>query len=108
MGCSVSVGHVRPHPQPHPVLTQLLPQVRFGGRTGAAPLILGVGKLATGLLFGSTLLTLLQSFPQSLLGALLVFSGAAAVLSVLCLGASPACLPTRCRVWGAAPWCVSQ
>ena len=52
-------------------------QVRFGGRTGAAPVLLGIGKLALGLLFGSSLLQLLQRFPQSLLGAMLVFSGAA-------------------------------
>ena len=58
-------------------LACLAAQVRFGGRTGAAPFILGACKLAAGLLFGSSLLTLLLSFPQALLGAMLVFSGTA-------------------------------
>ncbi len=43
-------------------------QVRFGATTGAAPIFLGLVKLALGLLFGSSLFLLLQSFPQPLMG----------------------------------------
>ncbi|KAG2500430.1 hypothetical protein HYH03_001999 [Edaphochlamys debaryana] len=48
---------------------------QFGGRTGVAPVFLGCVKAGLGLLFGSSLLVLLQAFPQPLLGALLVVSG---------------------------------
>lgn len=53
----------------------LAAQARFGARTGAAPIFLGLVKLSLGLLFGSSLLTLLKSFPSPLLGAMLVFAG---------------------------------
>ncbi|KAL4420409.1 hypothetical protein ABPG75_010065 [Micractinium tetrahymenae] len=53
----------------------LAAQVRFGARRGAAPIFLGLLKLALGLLFGSSLLSLLKSFPSPLLGAMLVFAG---------------------------------
>ncbi len=46
----------------------LPPQVRFGARTGAAPVFLGLVKLGLGLLFGSSLLSLLKNFPSPLLG----------------------------------------
>ena len=42
--------------------------MRFGARSGAAPIFLGLIKLALGLLFGSSLLSLLKSFPSPLLG----------------------------------------
>ena len=51
-------------------------QVRFGARTGAAPVLLGLVKLTLGLAFGSSLLVLLQAFPGPLLGAMLIFAGA--------------------------------
>lgn len=50
-------------------------QYKFGARWGAAPVILGVFKLALGLLFGSSLFQLLKLFPEPLLGAMLVMSG---------------------------------
>ena len=75
----------------HTALMQLMLQVRFGGRTGAAPVILGISKLALGLLFGSSLLQLLQRFPQSLLGAMLVFSGATCPVLYLCWPHTPLC-----------------
>ncbi|KAL4424675.1 hypothetical protein ABPG77_004482 [Micractinium sp. CCAP 211/92] len=53
----------------------LAAQVRFGARTGAAPVFLGLVKLGLGLLFGSSLLSLLKNFPSPLLGAMLVFAG---------------------------------
>ena len=50
-------------------------QMRFGARTGAAPIFLGLTKLVLGLVFGSSLFQLLQAFPPPLLGALLIFAG---------------------------------
>ena len=54
----------------------LAAQSRFGAKSGAAPMLLGAAKLAIGLLFGSSLVQLLQSFPEPLLGVLLVVAGA--------------------------------
>lgn len=53
----------------------MLLQYKFGARTGLAPVLLGGMKIALALLFGSSLLQLLQHFPQPLLGALLLLSG---------------------------------
>eukprot|EP00897_Mesotaenium_endlicherianum_P003831 jgi/Mesen1/3476/ME000195S02625 len=53
----------------------LAAQFRFGARSGASVAFLGGLKLLLGLLFGGSLLSLLQHFPSSLLGALLLFSG---------------------------------
>ena len=50
--------------------------MKFGARTGAAPVVLGCVKLALGLALGSSLAELLRAFPQPLLGSLLIFSGA--------------------------------
>ncbi|CAL8471686.1 g11228 [Coccomyxa elongata] len=50
-------------------------QVRFGAKSGAAPVFLGLLKLVLGLLFGSSLYQLLKAFPQPLLGSLMIFSG---------------------------------
>ena len=53
--------------------------MKFGARTGAAPVVLGAVKLVLGLLLGSSLAELLRAFPQPLLGSLLIFSGAPAL-----------------------------
>lgn len=53
----------------------LAAQVRFGARTGAAPIFLGAVKISLALVFGSSLFSLLQAFPPPLLGAMLVFAG---------------------------------
>ena len=45
-------------------------QYKFGARTGIAPVLLGGMKVVLALLFGSSLLQLLQLFPQPLLGIL--------------------------------------
>lgn len=50
-------------------------QVKFGARTGSAPMLLGLVKLVLGLLLGSSLAELFKAFPQPLLGSLLIFSG---------------------------------
>ncbi|KAI9596968.1 hypothetical protein BDF19DRAFT_437336 [Syncephalis fuscata] len=51
-------------------------QYRFGARSGASVMLLGIFKIIIGLLFGGTLTGLLGSFPQSLLGVMLFISGA--------------------------------
>ncbi|KAF3933154.1 hypothetical protein ABW19_dt0206061 [Dactylella cylindrospora] len=48
-------------------------QYRFGARSGAAPVILGIAKVLVGLFFGSTVSALLVSFPKSFL-VILVFA----------------------------------
>ncbi|MBI5507989.1 MAG: sulfate transporter [Deltaproteobacteria bacterium] len=50
-------------------------QYRFGARTNGSILLLGAAKLAVGVLFGASLMTLCRAFPQSILGAMLAFSG---------------------------------
>lgn len=50
-------------------------QYKFGARSGAAPVLLGLLKITLALLFGSSLLQLLQHFPGPLLGAMLLMSG---------------------------------
>ncbi len=51
-------------------------QVRFGARTGGAPIILGAVLLAVALLAASSVETLLQLFPRPLLGVMLFLAGA--------------------------------
>lgn len=50
--------------------------VRFGARTGGAPIILGVILLIMALLFSESIATLLQLFPRSVLGVILLLTGA--------------------------------
>jgi MFS superfamily sulfate permease-like transporter len=50
-------------------------QYRFGARTSGAILFLGAVKLVAALLFGSSLLALCRTFPQSILGVMLALSG---------------------------------
>ncbi|XP_043699614.1 molybdate transporter 2-like [Telopea speciosissima] len=53
----------------------LAAQYRFGGRSGASVLFLGIGKLVLGLVFGNTFVKVLDEFPIGLLGVLLLYSG---------------------------------
>eukprot|EP00210_Caulerpa_lentillifera_P004508 g4301.t1 len=53
----------------------LAAQVKFGAKTGTAPVLLGLAKIILGLVFGSSLFKLLHQFPPPLLGSMLVFSG---------------------------------
>lgn len=55
--------------------TPHVPQFKFGAREAAAPVILGLMKVSLGLLLGSSLLQLLSSFPNPMLGALLALAG---------------------------------
>ena len=54
----------------------LAAQYRFGARTGGSMVMLGVANMALAVFFGGSLLLWLQHYPQSVLGVLLLFSGA--------------------------------
>jgi len=53
----------------------LAAQYRFGARSGASIILLGLFKLVLGLLFGPTLLDLLGRFPRALLGVMVIAAG---------------------------------
>ncbi len=53
----------------------LAAQYRFGARSGASIVLLGAFKLVLGLLFGDSLLGLLQRFPRSVLGVMVIAAG---------------------------------
>ena len=53
----------------------LAAQHRFGARTGGSMVVLGAAKMALALVFGASLLAWMESYPQSVLGVLLLFSG---------------------------------
>jgi len=53
----------------------LAAQYRFGARSGGSVIMLGVAKIALGVLFGGSLLVWLRAYPASVLGVLLLFSG---------------------------------
>ncbi|KAK6329763.1 hypothetical protein TWF696_003626 [Orbilia brochopaga] len=50
-------------------------QYRFGARSGAAPVILGIAKIFVGLFFGSSVTALLVNFPKSFLVVLVFAAG---------------------------------
>ena len=53
----------------------LAAQVRFGARSGGSVVMLGIAKMILAVALGGSLLVWLVSFPQSVLGVLLLFSG---------------------------------
>ena len=53
----------------------LAAQYRFGARSGASVIVLGLFKIVLGLLFGRTLVDLLKHYPKSLLGIMVVAAG---------------------------------
>ena len=57
-------------------------QYRFGARTGGSVVFLGLVKIFLGVFFGGAALTILASYPMSILGVLLLFSGWELSLSV--------------------------
>ncbi|KAA8894052.1 hypothetical protein FN846DRAFT_1002024 [Sphaerosporella brunnea] len=59
----------------------LAAQFRFGARSGSSVQILGLFKMAIGLLFGSSIAGLLARFPKSLLG-IMVFAAGMELVSV--------------------------
>lgn len=50
-------------------------QYRFGGRSGASVVFLGIGKLLIALIFGNSFGRILGQFPIGILGVLLLFAG---------------------------------
>ncbi|OQD76861.1 hypothetical protein PENDEC_c003G04288 [Penicillium decumbens] len=62
----------------------LAAQYRFGARSGASVIFLGVLKLVIGLLFGETLVDLLKRFPAAFLGVMVIAAG----LELLSVGES--------------------
>ncbi|KAJ8755876.1 hypothetical protein K2173_024421 [Erythroxylum novogranatense] len=50
-------------------------QYRFGARSGASVVFLGIGKLVIGLVFGNSFVRILNQFPIGILGVLLLFAG---------------------------------
>lgn len=53
----------------------LAAQYRFGARSGASVVLLGLLKIVLGLLFGETLVDLLAHFPHSILGVMVIAAG---------------------------------
>ncbi|GJN86613.1 hypothetical protein PLIIFM63780_010194 [Purpureocillium lilacinum] len=53
----------------------LAAQYRFGARSGASIIFLGLVKLVLGLVFGETLVDLLRQYPKSLLGIMVLAAG---------------------------------
>lgn len=53
----------------------LAAQHRFGARSGASVIILGIFKLLLGLFFGETLIDLLKWYPKSILGIMVLAAG---------------------------------
>jgi hypothetical protein len=53
----------------------LAAQYRFGARSGASIIILGLVKLVLGLFVGEALIDLLEQFPKSLLGVMVIAAG---------------------------------
>ncbi|CAI0653874.1 unnamed protein product [Colletotrichum noveboracense] len=53
----------------------LAAQYRFGARSGASVIILGLFKIILGVVFGGTLLDLLSHYPKSLLGVMVIAAG---------------------------------
>ncbi|KAF6819524.1 sulfate transporter [Colletotrichum sojae] len=53
----------------------LAAQYRFGARSGASVIMLGLFKIVLGVVFGSTLLGLLSHYPKSLLGVMVIAAG---------------------------------
>ncbi|PNY29413.1 Molybdate transporter 1 [Tolypocladium capitatum] len=53
----------------------LAAQYRFGARSGASVIFLGLVKLVLGLVFGETLIDLLRQYPKSLLGIMVLAAG---------------------------------
>ncbi|KAI0386864.1 hypothetical protein F5Y04DRAFT_242537 [Hypomontagnella monticulosa] len=53
----------------------LAAQYRFGARSGASIIMLGLFKMLLGIIFGESLLDLLKAFPKTLLGIMVIAAG---------------------------------
>ncbi len=50
-------------------------QYHFGARSGGSVVMLGMTKLIIGMFLGTTIMTLIQQYPLSILGIMLIFAG---------------------------------
>ena len=66
---------------------------RFGARTGAPPVLLGIALLTLGVVFPDTAAALLSLIPTAAVGALLLLSAIELAWSKRLVDARPACLP---------------
>lgn len=76
-------------------------QVRFGARSGMAPIMLGAVLLVTGLVFAPSAAALLAVIPIAAVGALLVIAGADLAVSKRLFDARPSCWPVIALTAGA-------
>ncbi|TKW54109.1 Molybdate transporter 1 [Colletotrichum tanaceti] len=53
----------------------LAAQYRFGARSGASVIVLGLFKIVLGVVFGNSLIDLLKHYPKSLLGVMVIAAG---------------------------------
>ncbi|TIC91845.1 Molybdate transporter 1 [Colletotrichum higginsianum] len=53
----------------------LAAQYRFGARSGASVIVLGLFKIVLGVIFGNSLIDLLKHYPKSLLGVMVIAAG---------------------------------
>ncbi|CCF32204.1 sulfate transporter [Colletotrichum higginsianum] len=53
----------------------LAAQYRFGARSGASVIVLGLFKIVLGVFFGNSLIDLLKHYPKSLLGVMVIAAG---------------------------------
>lgn len=53
----------------------LAAQYRFGARTGGSVVMLGIAKILVALALGAALLPLIDAYPRSLLGVMIIFAG---------------------------------
>ncbi len=96
----------------------LAAQHRFGARTGGSMVVLGVAKILLALVFGASLLAWLEAYPQSVLGALLLFGGlelalvcrdqTARIDFVVMILTAGVCLAINTAVGFAAGWLVAS
>ncbi|MCL2865936.1 MAG: SulP family inorganic anion transporter [Lachnospiraceae bacterium] len=61
-------------------------QIRFGAKTGGAPIIIGVILLILGLFFSESILSILSFMPESVLGIILLFAGLELAISTRDVG----------------------
>ncbi|HEV7339943.1 MAG TPA: putative sulfate/molybdate transporter [Bosea sp. (in: a-proteobacteria)] len=82
----------------------LIAHHRFGARTGAAPIFLGVALVVLALLPGGLTMTLLAAIPAAGLGALLFFSSSELALTKRLFDCKPSCWPVIATTAAITVW----
>jgi MFS superfamily sulfate permease-like transporter len=77
---------------------------RFGARSGAAPLILGLALLALAMLPGGVGLVMLAAIPAAALGALLLMAAGELALTKRLFDCKPSCWPVIAVTAGVTVW----